>query len=177
MLLAFPDKQQLNERLRRWLVLETTFRLSQKFKDWPKIVFDCTEFVWLYRRFPDYLEHSSRPFGNCSYCPENHQTFWKSSRNSGSLTTGLSISFWKPFILSGNLPDCLEVLKNVQKSCRLFGNFLDCPEIFQEIFHTFQKFSRLSRSLQDCPEIFKTVWKSSPYWLNDQKKIYIALSW
>ena len=39
-------------------------------------------------------------------------------------------SVWKPSILYGNLPDCLEILQTVQNSCRLSGNLPDFPEIF-----------------------------------------------
>ena len=66
--------------------------------------------------------------------------------------------------LSGNSPDCQEILQPIRKSSRLVKNLLDCPEIFQtvrNIFQTVQKSFTPSRNSPDCPEITKTVWKSS----------------
>ena len=79
--------------------------------------------------------------------------------------------------LSGNSPDCPNIINAVQKSSGLYRNLLDFPEIFKTVQKTFQtvwqssrlsrnhpycsKSSRLSGNLQNCLAIFKTVWQSS----------------
>ena len=73
-------------------------------------------------------------------------------------------SILESFRLSGNSPNCWEILQAVYKFFRLSRNLQDCLKPFPdcpEIFHTDQKSSRLSGNLQDCLEIFKIVRKSS----------------